>query len=145
MAKKGNFSVKIDVKELRAVIERAPKKADRAVKSAAFETERYIKTSFSAGRSLPGQPPGVDTGKLRAAINTKRIRELVYSVNTGDTEYAPYLEFGTRKKRGVSRRGLAVKVEFGGRKMAPRPFMGPGAKKGEEFLAEALRKAFEKP
>lgn len=121
-------------------------KADNAVKAAAFETERYIKTSFSAGRSLPGQPPGVDTGKLRASINTKRIRELVYSVNTGDTEYAPYLEFGTRKrKKKPSSDGQAAKVEFGGRKMAPRPFMGPGAKEGEKLLAAALRKAFEKP
>lgn len=155
------FSVKLKYNDLPRIVARAPKKADTAVKSAAFETERYIKTSFGTGgfgrtykragklvaaykkkdgsdvagyrrkgkahvASAPGSPPGIDTGKLRAGINTKKLRELVYSVNTGDTEYAPHLEFGTSK-------------------MAARPFMGPAAQEAEGFLLEAFRKAFEKP
>jgi HK97 gp10 family phage protein len=117
------YSVKIKRNDLPKIIRETPEKADRAVKAAAFETERYIKTSFSSGRSFPGQPPGVDQGKLKGGINTKFIRLMVYSVNTGDTEYAPMLEFGTRK-------------------MAARPFMGPAAKEAEKLLKAAFERLF---
>lgn len=38
----------------------------------------------------------VRTGRLRASIHTGKIRERVYYVGT-NVEYAPFVEFGTRK------------------------------------------------
>jgi HK97 gp10 family phage protein len=59
--------------------------------------------------SAPGQPPAVDTGRLRASIThtlpERDERGLRVRVGT-DVEYARYLEFGTRR-------------------MAPRPFLRP--------------------
>ena len=40
----------------------------------------------------------VDTGRLRASINTIKPRKLVRSIGTS-VEYAPYVEFGTYKMR----------------------------------------------
>lgn len=51
----------------------------------------------------------VRTGRLRASIHTGRISEKVYYVGT-NVEYAPFVEFGTRK-------------------MAARPYLRPAAKK----------------
>lgn len=118
-----SYSVRIKRNDLAAIIRDAPEKIDRRLARVAFDGERIVKTSFSSGRSLPGQPPGVDTGKLRAGINTKKLRLMLYSINTGDTEYAPFLEFGTTR-------------------MAARPFMGPAAKEIEKILPDAFKDLF---
>lgn len=56
--------------------------------------------------SLPGEPPHVDTGRLRQSLQPSVVREgntIRGSVST-NVEYAPHLEYGTSK-------------------MEPRPFM----------------------
>lgn len=58
--------------------------------------------------SAPGQPPAVDTGRLRASIThevRKESNQIIGLVGT-NVEYAPHLEFGTNK-------------------MAARPFLRP--------------------
>jgi len=58
--------------------------------------------------SAPGQPPAVDTGRLRASIThevCKESNQIIGLVGT-NVEYAPHLEFGTNK-------------------MAARPFLRP--------------------
>lgn len=132
-----SYSVRIKRNDLAAVIRDAPEKIDRRLARVAFDGERIVKTSFGTGgkgrtyrrgsrthtASAPGSPPAIDTNKLRGGINTKKLRLMLYSINTGDTEYAPHLEFGTSK-------------------MAARPFMGPAAKEIEKILPDAFKDLF---
>jgi HK97 gp10 family phage protein len=120
MAKKSY--VKVDSKKLKKLIREAPGKFDDAIQAVARDGEAYVKRQFNTsppGRtykigtvthiaSRPGYPPNVDTGKLRNSIYSYREKPGVWVISTGDTEYAMYLEFGTRT-------------------MAARPFMGPTA------------------
>lgn len=108
--------VKINFNKLPELARKSPQITDDAVQAIAREGERFVKQSF--GDSPPGvrynnhiasrggYPPNVDTGKLRAGINVKKVRMMLYSIGTGDTEYAVFLEFGTVN-------------------MQPRPFMQP--------------------
>ena len=70
----------------------------RKVKKACIFLERYIKKSFGKSPSSPGEPPGVDTGRLRASI-TYEIEQILFSI-TGkigtNVKYARYLELGTK-------------------------------------------------
>jgi HK97 gp10 family phage protein len=59
--------------------------------------------------SAPGQAPAVDIGVLMASITVQRRGPYLYYANT-DNAYAGFLEFGTRR-------------------MLPRPFMRPAAAK----------------
>ncbi|BDP42923.1 hypothetical protein DAETH_28920 [Deinococcus aetherius] len=59
--------------------------------------------------SAPGDPPAVDTGRLRQSIVALKIAPGRWRVGT-NVEYAFWLEFGTRR-------------------IAPRPFMRPAAEK----------------
>lgn len=118
------IAVRLDDAKLRELIRRAPTLADAALEALAREGEAMIVRSFNTsppGRtyrirrsrrthvaSRAGYPPNVLTGKLRGSINVRRPRQLERVINTGDTEYAAALEFGSPS------RGLA-----------PRPFMRP--------------------
>jgi hypothetical protein len=101
-------TIRIDNRGLERAIREAPQRAGQAVRAAAFEGERYVKQSFGTSPSLPGEPPGVDTGKLRAGINVQSRGSFSQAITTGDTEYAIHLEYGTHR-------------------MAARPFMAPMA------------------
>lgn len=46
--------------------------------------------------SAPGQPPAVDTGRLRQSIRVQKVGPGHYRVGT-DVQYAIFLEFGTRR------------------------------------------------
>lgn len=59
--------------------------------------------------SAPGDPPAVNTGRLRQSITALQISPGRWRVGT-NVEYAIFLEWGTRK-------------------MAPRPFMRPAVEK----------------
>lgn len=59
--------------------------------------------------SAPGDSPAVDTGRLRQSIGVQKVAQGHYRVGT-NVQYAPLLEFGTRK-------------------MAARPFMRPALEK----------------
>lgn len=105
-------------------------RASQAVRKAAFDVEARAKASMSGpkrGRiyprpggkvhraSAPGEAPAIDTGALVNSIQMAMEGDLTAVVGTA-VEYAPYLEFGTRR-------------------MAPRPYLGPAA--------EAVRPSFE--
>lgn len=66
---------------------------------------RYKRGNRTHTASAPGKSPAVDTGRLRQSIGVQKVGEGHYRVGT-NVEYAPYLEFGTRR-------------------MAARPFMRP--------------------
>jgi HK97 gp10 family phage protein len=72
--------------------------------------------------SAPGDPPASDTGNLINSIGTDfRRAELSVLVGT-EVEYAPFLEYGTRR-------------------MAPRPFMRPAYQSREAAIERAVREA----
>jgi HK97 gp10 family phage protein len=111
--------VKFDMKAAMAPLE----KAQKGLVAIGLQLEGDIKRSISgAGPSIPGAPPGVDTGRLRASISTnwsdspmdrgKVGGQALDSEGVGKPEkmggkftvvvgsnvtYAPFLEFGTRR------------------------------------------------
>lgn len=118
--------------DFRSFGQKARTKLARAVESASILVERDAKKLFK-GRgdaSVSGEPPRVDTGRLRASI-THRISsdsESVYGEIGTNVEYAAGLEFGTSRTW-------------------PHPFMTPALsmneKKITEILAEAVSEAVE--
>lgn len=70
---------------------------------------RYKRGNIIHQASAPGQGPAVDIGRLRQSITALKVEDGHWRVGT-NVEYAPYLEFGTRK-------------------MAARPFMRPAVRK----------------
>ncbi len=86
---------------------------------------------YSRGRklhraSVPGRPPAVDIGLLRASIThevTREAGEIIGRVGT-HVEYAPYLEFGTSRMAArpflrpalINNKAAIIKqIEFGAR------------------------------
>jgi len=81
----------------------------------------HIKETLSGhSPSEPGDPPGLDTGNLRAGIS--------YSVNgteltiTSSAHYSDYLEYGTSK-------------------MSARPFLAPAMSYAEQIIPEIFQEA----
>ena len=83
----------------------------------------YRRGTVTHVASAPGQPPAVDTGRLRSSIRTLKPNPgpLTRSVGT-NVEYAPHLEHGTRT-------------------MAARPFLGPAALEERANLVKELTEA----
>lgn len=63
--------------------------------------------------SLPGSPPNVDTGALRASIDVTQVGQYTYWIHDG-------VEYG-------------VHLEYGGKWVDPRPFMTPVATEWTEI------------
>ena len=82
----------------------------KRVRQAAIFLEGYIKKSFGTSPSQPGEPPGVDTGRLRNSI-THEIEEALWDIigRVGtNVEYARDLELGNKqiKPRPYLRRAI---------------------------------------
>jgi hypothetical protein len=112
-----SVKIELNMRALNRLQKNLPQITGARLRALAYEGEAYIKQSFGASPSQPGEPPGVDTGKLRLSIRAEKESTFAWSIAT-DAEYAPYLEFGTSMKTD----GLAP----GNVRMRPRPFMGPG-------------------
>ena len=71
--------------------------------------------------SAPGEPPAKRTGNLinNANLRTEKVSELHYDVIL-TAEYAKYLEYGTKR-------------------MAPRPFIAPNIKKAHAIIDKYLK------
>lgn len=105
MADLANYRVTIEKAKLENIIRVSPGKAINLVDALAFEGQSYTVRSFGTSVSAPGDPPGVDTGALRASIHVEVLSTYKRGIATG-VEYALPLELGTSK-------------------MAARPFMLP--------------------
>ena len=92
----GKTRIVADLSGLKRLTREFPAKADAMLRSAVFETQADIMSSFAGSSpSSPGQPPAVVTGNLKNSITVKKIKVLSYVLNVG-AEYGLPLEFGTR-------------------------------------------------
>lgn len=86
----------------------------------------YHRRSVDHQASAPGEPPASDTGRLVSSIRTNYRNGGLVATISASTAYAAYLEYGTRK-------------------MAPRPFMRPALankrEEVEELLASSVQRA----
>jgi HK97 gp10 family phage protein len=112
------YQVRLDKRKLDQIIQQSPQKAGRVVRALALEGERIAKASMGPGPapSSPGEPPHVQTGALRASIRVENRGSFTQAITTS-VDYAPYLEYGTRK-------------------MSARPFMGPMARELERISGD---------
>lgn len=94
-----------DRRKLHALIRNTPQKADELLRAVAEEMVGDIKLSFGTSPSAPGDPPGVDTGALRASMGWSPDGKLRILIHDG-VVYGIWLEMGTSK-------------------MAARPFITP--------------------
>lgn len=108
--------ITLDTTKLQALIAQSPQKAGQAVRAMALDGQRDVQNSMGASPSAPGDPPGVDTGALRASIHVERRAAFTQAVVTG-TDYDVHLEFGTTR-------------------MAARPYMGPMAMRLQQRVSD---------
>jgi hypothetical protein len=127
------FTMTVDTRAGRQLVQALPGRLDAGLGAAAHAIAAAVKRSFDTsppGRayhwrsgmryaSLPGYPPNVASGALRASINVARLGHLHYAVHDG-VPYGVFLELGTSR-------------------MAARPFMVPVFEAWRRRLAEFLR------
>lgn len=87
---------KQDFSGLRRLVRETPDRADQLLRGAATEINTDIVLSFGTSPSREGDPPGVDTGALRASMHTFKDGALRYIVADG-VLYGVMLELGTSK------------------------------------------------
>ena len=111
--------------------------ASRAVHETMLELEKTLKETLTGQRSgrvyirggrahqasAPGEPPAVDTGTLRNSVAGAMVGDLTAVVGVG-APYAHFLEFGTRK-------------------MAPRPYFLPSVERVRPSFMARMRRLLE--
>ena len=177
------------IKNVMRKLEQATVKVDQlakmAVQTACILVDKEVRTSFSTGKGLghadyatrrqykrqkgkrgkwhvasaPGQPPAVDTGRLRASMtwnieNRQKSHPYTFTGGAGVTkvpatktkflrivglvgtnvEYAPRLEFGFK---GTDSKGRQYNQE-------PRPFLFPAVKRKQKEISLLFRETLKK-
>lgn len=124
--------------ELSKTIELCCKKVQDDIQYSMAHTERDTsKTYYTNNKtkahhpSMPGNPPAVDTGNLRESIRYEVHGEgkEVYGVvgsSQLDENYAVYTEYGT------------TKGGWGGKGMAPRPWLRPAMIKNNDWIRKSI-------
>jgi HK97 gp10 family phage protein len=97
-------------------------------------TERNMEVSYFTNNktkahhpSMPGNPPAPDTGNLRNSIR--------YEITAGTTE--SYAIIGTTQKDPP----YGEYLEYGTKKMKPRPWLRPAMKNNEELIRKTIANA----
>lgn len=117
-----NAEIRIDTSVLDKMIQDQPQKLGRWMSRYAEVIVTDIKLSMGSSPSSPGDPPGVDTGTLRASMKWENTGAHERTISDG-VEYGIYLEDGTEK-------------------MLPRPFMKPAFDRAREQLADDVKQYF---
>lgn len=123
------------MRKVDALEPRLKKKAELAINASALRIESDAK------ERVP-----VDTGNLRSSIKTEKfggVGRRVYTL----TEYAPFVEFGTRSKVKTTIQGVdysSVAKQFkrstgGGGGVSPRPFLFPAFESEKPTLIKNLK------
>jgi hypothetical protein len=100
-----SFKLTVDIKELHKLVEELPDQLEEFLDMQAEDIVNGIVLSFGTSPSAPGDPPGVDTGALRASMRWENTGTLTRRIMDG-VLYGVYQELGTET-------------------IAPRPFVGP--------------------
>lgn len=114
--------VKLDTTRLDEIAANLGVRTDKVVSMLANEVVGNAVDSFGESPSKPGDPPGVDTGALRASVHAEKVKENTYAAMDG-VEYGAFLEFGTPR-------------------MAARPWLGPAVFKMMQTFSERWKGLF---
>ena len=114
-----NSKVVLDTKGLQRLMQTEPQKVSLWLDGFTEDMVSRIKLSFGTSPSSAGDPPGVDTGALRASIRWERQGEFTRHIMDG-VEYGLYLEDGTEH-------------------IAPRPFMQPAFADAQQRVGQDAR------
>jgi len=126
----GSNVVKVDMTKLLEIERSAPGRIDKAIGKLALVCQAEIVENFSSSSpSMPGQPPGIDTGALRASVHTEKVKAREHKTVAG-TDYAIYLEYGTVTEDGSTR-------------MAARPFMLPAVERTKRQIPAIMESVIE--
>ena len=88
--------ITLDKRKLDQIARNLPGRVSDWLDGVAQEIVNDIKLSFGTSPSSPGDPPGVDTGALRASMRWVSEAQFVRVVYDG-VEYGVYLEYGTSR------------------------------------------------
>jgi len=116
------FRIEWNSQKLRTLQTVLPVRADAVMEKIANDMVTDIHDNFSRtapNPSLPGNPPAVQTGNLKRSITARRTAQATYQIRVG-MKYGKWLEYGTRK-------------------MAPRPFFRPAKARARARLPRMLK------
>ena len=124
------IALQSQIPTLRATLRRRASRLVRDVRDRIVATAKISMTGPKSGRgyrrgnrthqaSAPGEAPAVDTGLLINSIQTAEEGDLRAVLGVG-AEYGIWLEFGTRR-------------------MAPRPFLGPAFEQAKPIFEAGIR------
>lgn len=114
-----DLEVRIDTRVLDRMLAEEPQKVGRWLTGFAEDMVTDIVLSFGTSPSAPGEPPGVDTGALRASIRQENTGAFERTIMDG-VEYGEWLEDGTEH-------------------IAPRPFMRPAFDRAQQRVEQDAR------
>lgn len=117
------ITVRLDTTRLDEIASQLGVRSDAIVAMLATEVVGDAQASMGESPSVPGEPPGVDSGALRASIHAERTGENQYMVSDG-VEYGFFLEMGTPK-------------------MAARPWLGPAVFRMMQTFSQRWKGLFE--
>lgn len=86
--------VKLDVSGFDRILREEPQRVEQWLDGFTEDLNTRIVLSFGTSPSAPGQPPGVDTGALRASMYWERTGRLERTIGDG-VEYGVWLEDGS--------------------------------------------------
>ena len=89
-------NITINKRKLDEILRNTPDQINDWMDGVAQEIVNDIKLSFGTSPSRPGDPPGVDTGALRASMRWARGGQYQRIIHDG-VEYGVFLEYGTSK------------------------------------------------
>ena len=101
------ITVRLDTTVLDRIAANLGTNTDRVVAMLANEVVGTAVSSFGESPSAPGDPPGVDTGALRASVQSEHTGTNQYTVSDG-VEYGAFLEYGTPRMAARPWLGAAV-------------------------------------
>ena len=113
--------VRLDTRRLDALLRETPGGTSKVLRKLMFDMQADMANSMSAeSPSLPGNPPGVDTGTLKNSLAVQQTGPASFALTGMD--YGVFLEFGVRANN-----------------LAPRPWIIPAVLRALDRLPREMR------